>query len=124
MGKILQIRVGAWTYDEDEVTAAWPKLTALVWSELDRWGPSGMKRGVTELAEYLPDALRFADIDDETRKLLAPGAKKVEEKLDAMRSALADWEPRRANTLSNELEDALTALEKEAPGDFLKRRSR
>ncbi len=124
MGKILQIRVGAWTYDEDEVTAAWPKLTALVWSELDRWGPSGMKRGVTELAEYLPDALRFADIDDETRKLLAPGAKKVEEKLDAMRSALADWEPRRANTLSNELEDALTALEKEAPGDFLERRSR
>ena len=83
-----------------------------------------MKRGVTELAEYLPDALRFADIDDETRKLLAPGAKKVEEKLDAMRSALADWEPRRANTLSNELEDALTALEKEAPGDFLERRSR
>ena len=124
MGKILQIRVGAWTYDEDEVTAAWPKLTALVWSELDRWGPSGMKRGVTELAEYLPDALRFADLDDETRKLLAPGAKKVEEKLDAMRSALADWEPRRANTLSNELEDALTALEKEAPGDFLERRSR
>ena len=124
MGKILQIRVGAWTYDEDEVTAAWPKLTALVWSELDRWGPSGMKRGVTELAEYLPDALRFADIDDETRKLLAPGAKKVEEKLDAMRSARADWEPRRANTLSNELEDALTALEKEAPGDFLERRSR
>lgn len=124
MGKILQIRVGAWTYDEDEVTAAWPKLTALVWSELDRWGPSGMKRGVTELVEYLPDALRFADIDDETRKLLAPGAKKVEEKLDAMRSALADWEPRRANTLSNELEDALTALEKEAPGDFLERRSR
>lgn len=124
MGKILQIRVGAWTYDEDEVTAAWPKLTALVWSELDRWGPSGMKRGVTELAEYLPDFLRFADIDDETRKLLAPGAKKVEEKLDAMRSALADWEPRRANTLSNELEDALTALEKEAPGDFLERRSR
>lgn len=124
MGKILQIRVGAWTYDEDEVTAAWPKLTALVWSELYCWGPSGMKRGVTELAEYLPDALRFADIDDETRKLLAPGAKKVEEKLDAMRSALADWEPRRANTLSNELEDALTALEKEAPGDFLERRSR
>ena len=121
MGKILQIRVGAWTYNEDEVTAAWPKLTALVWSELDRWGPSGMKRGVTELAEYLPDALRFADIDDETRKRLLPGAKKVEEKLGEMRSALADWDPRRANTLSNELEDALTALEKEAPGDFLER---
>ena len=62
MGKILQIRVGAWTYNEEEVVAAWPKLSAQVWSELDRWGPSGMKRGVTVLAEYLPDALRFADV--------------------------------------------------------------
>lgn len=122
MGKILQVRVGAWTYNEDEVTAAWPKLSALVWSELDRWGPSGMKRGVTELAEYLPDSLRFADIPEETKKLLMPGAKKVEEKLNAMRSALADWEPRRANTLSNELEDALTELEKQAPEDLLERK--
>ena len=122
MGKILQIRVGAWTYNEDEVTAAWPKLSALVWSELDRWGPSGMKRGVTELAEYLPDSLRFADIAEETRKLLMPGAKKVEEKLNAMRAALADWEPRRANILSNELEEALTELEKEAPEDLLERK--
>ena len=122
MGKILQIRVGSWTYNEDEVTAAWPKLSALVWSELDRWGPSGMKRGVTELAEYLPDSLRFADIPEEARKLLMPGAKKVEEKLNAMRSALADWEPRKANTLSNELEDVLTELEKQAPEDLLERK--
>ena len=32
MGRILQIRVSAWTYDEDEVLQAWPKLCALVWS--------------------------------------------------------------------------------------------
>ena len=119
MGKILQIRVGAWTYNEDEVVAAWPRLSALVWSELDRWGPQGMKRGVTELAEYLPDALRFADISEESRKALMPGAKKVTDKLDEMRSALADWEPRKANALSNELEDALTELEKQAPEEFL-----
>ncbi len=119
MGKILQIRVGAWTYNEDEVTAAWPKLSALVWSELDRWGPSGMKRGVTELAEYLPDSLRFADIPKDARKLLEPGARKVADLLAAMRSALADWDPRRANTLSNELEDALTELEKLVPDDLV-----
>ncbi|WP_294489199.1 hypothetical protein [uncultured Mailhella sp.] len=119
MGKILQIRVGAWTYNEDEVVAAWPRLSALVWSELDRWGPAGMKRGVTELAEYLPDALRFADISEESRKTLMPGAKKVTDKLNEMRSALADWDPRKANALSDELEDALTELEKQAPEDFL-----
>ena len=50
------------------------------------------------------------------------GAKKVEEKLNAMRAALADWEPRRANTLSNELEEALSELEKEAPEDLLERK--
>ena len=43
------------------------------------------------------------------------------DKLNAMRSALADWEPRKANALSNELEDALTELEKQAPEDFLER---
>lgn len=124
MGKILQIRVGAWTYNEEEVVAAWPKLSALVWSELDQWGPSGMKRGVTELAEYLPDALRFADVPKETRRLLEPGARRVAELLSAMRSALADWDPRRANALSNDLEDALTELEALAPADFLERRNR
>lgn len=115
MGRILQIRVGAWTYNEDEVLAAWPKLSALVWSELDRWGPAGMRRGVTELAEYLPDSLRFADIPKETKERLAPGAEKVSGILKDMRAALADWEPRRANALSDALEDALTELEKQMP---------
>ncbi|WP_418765258.1 formin-like protein 18 [Mailhella sp.] len=115
MGKILQIRVGAWTYNEDEVVAAWPNLSALVWSELDRWGPEGMRRGVTELAEYLPDSLRFADIPDDVKKRLAPGAEKVSAILKDMRAALADWEPRRANALSDALEDALTALEAQTP---------
>ena len=81
-----------------------------------------MKRGVTELAEYLPDALRFADISEESRKALMPGAKKVTDRLNSVCSALADWEPRKANALSNELEDALTELEKQAPEDLLERK--
>jgi hypothetical protein len=36
-----------------------------------------------------------------------------------MRKALADWDPRRANTLSDELEEALFELEKEAPRELL-----
>lgn len=117
MGRVLQVRVGAWTYNEDEVIESWPMLSALVWSELDKWGPAGMKRGVTELAEHLTDALRFADITSEMRVLLMPGAKEAEKKLSAMRSALADWDPRKANTLSDELEEALTRLEKSIPAD-------
>lgn len=119
MGRVLQIRVSAWTYDEDEVTAAWPRLCALVWSQLDSWGPPNMKRGVTELAGYLLDALRFSDVSEAQKKALRPGAEKVAALLEEMRSALADWDPRRANTLSDALEDALTELEKEAPREFL-----
>ena len=111
--------MSAWTYNEDEVTAAWPKLSALVWSQLDRWGPVGMKHGVTELAEYLQDALRYGDVSEETKKSLRPGAARVTELLEQMRSALAGWDPRRAEALSNALEEALFFLEKEAPEEFL-----
>ena len=119
MGRILQIRVSAWTYDEDEVLQAWPKLCALVWSQLDQWGPAGMKRGVTELAGYLPDALRFSELPDDVKRALLPGVKNVAAILEEMRKALADWEPRRANALSDALEEALFELEKEAPRELL-----
>ena len=119
MGKILQVRVSAWTYDEDEVVEAWPRLCALVWSQLDKWGPAGMKRGVAELAEYLPDAMRFSDLPEEVKKELRPGVEKVTSVLNEMRSALASWDPRRANTLSDALEEALSELEKEAPQELL-----
>ena len=122
MGKVLQIRVSAWTYDEEEVVEAWPRLCVLVWSQLDKWGPVGMKRGVAELAEYLPDALRFSDLPEEVKKMLRPGTEKVSAVLNEMRSALASWDPRRANTLSDALEEALSELEKEVPKELLNQR--
>ena len=114
MGKILQIRVSAWTYDEDEVLAAWPRLCSIVWPQLDQWGPAGMKHGVTELAGYLPDALRFSDLPDAVKKALRPGVDNVADILEQMRSALASWDPRKANALSEVLEEALSELETEA----------
>ena len=122
MGRLLQIRVGAWTYDEDEVLRAWPRLTALVWPELDRWAPPGIRHGVTELAEYLPDALRFGDVPEAEKKELLPGALQVAALLEAMRSALAEWEPRKANHISDQLEEALDALERKAPESWLERK--
>ncbi len=113
MGRILQIRVGAWTYNEDEVSAAWPELAALVWPQLEAWGPVGMKHGVVELAEYLADAIRFGDLPRERRERLAPGAQEVSVLLEEMRAALADWNPRKANALSEQLEDALTNVERQ-----------
>lgn len=113
MGKVLQIRVSAWTYDEDEVVRTWPRLTELVWPQLDKWVSAGMKRGVLELAEYAADAIRFSDMPEARKKRLAPWAEAVTTLLREMREALANWNPRAANALSEKLEDALSDLERQ-----------
>ena len=50
MGKLLQIRVSAWTYREEDVVRAWPALTALAWP---RPQYPDEKRGVLELVTAL-----------------------------------------------------------------------
>lgn len=115
MGKILQIRVTAWTYDEDEVTRAWPRLTALVWPERDKWAAAGAKHGVLELAKALPDVARFGDWPEATRQALRDGIARAHELSVKLETALADWQPSVANALSDDLEDALSALEKKVP---------
>lgn len=115
MGKILQIRVTAWTYDEDEVTRAWPRLTALVWPERDKWAAAGAKHGVLELAKALPDVARFGDWPEATRQALRDGIARAHELSVKLETALADWQPSVANALSDDLEDALSALETKIP---------
>lgn len=115
MGRILQIRVTAWTYDEDEVNRAWPRLTALVWAERDRWVPAGARHGVLELAKALPDAARFGHWPESTRQALRDGIDKAYGLSIRLEAALADWQPSLANRLSDELEDALTSLEERVP---------
>ncbi len=111
MGRILQIRVSAWTYDEDEVSGAWPRLSAFVWGQTERWGSPGMKHGVLELAEFLPDAVQFGMDDAALKSDAAPEVEKAGALLEKLREALAAWEPREANRISTELEDCLDRLE-------------
>lgn len=54
MGKLLQIRVSAWTYREEDVVRAWPALTALAWP---RPQYPDEKRGVLELVTALENGL-------------------------------------------------------------------
>ena len=123
MGKVLQIRVSAVTYDEDEVVSEWPVLADFVWGELDCWGPRNMKRGVAELAEFLPDALRFASIGKDVRDGLLPFAESAKKTLESIRESLAAWNPREAHRLSFELEEKLSDLEDKAAELSLKRAS-
>ncbi len=107
MGKILQIRVSAWTYDEGEVERAWPRLTELAAAVPLKHA----KLGVMELVESLDDGLRFMDWPKELKNSIAPGIERAVAVKHQLEGALGDWDPRRANSLSDSLEDILDATE-------------
>jgi len=107
VGKILQIRVSAWTYDEAEIEEAWPRLAELALSV-----PIKHHRcGVLEMVTALDDGLRFMDWPASLKDSIAPGLQRVITIKEQLEGALADWDPRRANKLSDELEEALDAVE-------------
>lgn len=112
MGRILQIRVSASTFREEDVLQAWPRLVALVWPE-GPVGPDG--GGVLALTAALDDACNFAGWKDDLRKTLGPGIARATQLKESLEQALADWNPREANTLSDQLEGALDDLETQAP---------
>jgi len=108
MGKVLQVRVSAWTFSEDEVEKTWPTLWKLVWGE---GGDAIPKKGVIELAQALYDAVRAGLIPDDKADVLRNGAEKVEDLRFKIEAALTSWQPKEADKLIYELEDGLDALE-------------
>lgn len=112
MGKLLQIRVSAWTYREEDVVRAWPALTALAWP---RPQYPDEKRGVLELVTALENGLSFEDWPKPSPRAFgkasgAPAAVKKD-----LEEALFQWEPRKANELSETLEEELATLNERAP---------
>ena len=103
MGKLLQIRVSAWTYREEDVVRAWPALTALAWP---RPQYPDEKRGVLELVTALENGLSFEDWP----QAVAEGLREKD-----LEEALFQWEPRKANELSETLEEELATLNERAP---------
>lgn len=112
MGRLLQIRVSASTFREEDVLQAWPRLAALVWPE-GPVGPEGC--GVLQLAGALDDACNFAGWKETLRKDLGPGIARARATKDLLEGALAAWDPREANRLSDVLEATLDELETLAP---------
>lgn len=108
MGKILQIRVTAWTYKEEDVPKTWPNLVNLVWPTQPY---SGEKRGVLELISALDTNLSFGHWSEAIKDILQKGIHDCVFTKKKLEAALADWKPIEANKLSNILEDQLTELE-------------
>jgi len=108
MGKALQIRVSAVTWNEDLLEKLWPQLTELAFSVPIKHE----KHGVLEMVRALDEGLQFLPWSEARRKALGPGIKKAAQIKAELEEALADWQPRDANKLSDALEDVLDQLER------------
>jgi len=115
MGKILQIRVMASTYDPEDMDKAWPRLVALCRPDYPYpKGPKTRPTGVLELVQTLDDRCRFGDWEERAKDALRPGIDAALAVKARLEQALGDWRPTEANHLSDELEEALAALETQA----------
>ena len=108
MGEALQIRVTAETWNEDLLEKLWPRLTELAFSVPIKHE----KHGVLEMVRALHDGLQFLPWSEARRKAMGPGIEEAARLKQALENALADWQPREANILSDKLEDVLDTLEK------------
>lgn len=111
MGRVLQVRVYAYTYSEDDVRKAWPLLWKLVFEENTPGFPHEMK-GVLELVRALDDLYQFGDVVDAVRKALEEGLPRVVQDVQDMQDRLAEWNPQAANKATDRIEDGLGELEK------------
>jgi len=112
MGKFLQIRVSAETFDPSEVEKAYPNLCKLAWPP--QGAPENGAAGVLELVDALWDQVRFGDAPDALKEKLKPGAEKLAQTKELLENALADRDPRAADALSYRIEDALKELDKQS----------
>lgn len=108
MGKLLQIRVSAWTFSEGEVEKTWPSLWKLIWGD---GGDAVPKKGVMELAHAVFNAVQAGLVTDDQRDALRDGAEKVEKLHRQIEDELGSWQAKDADKLTYQLEDELDALE-------------
>lgn len=113
MGRVLQVRVWATTYNDDDVLREWPRLHKLAWPVESPVYVA--KQGVLEMVDTLVDAHRFADWPDDIRELTGEGLRQLAALRVQLDAALADWDPKTANRLTDQIEDLLTGIEKVLP---------
>lgn len=109
MGKVLQIRVVAVTWDDDLLEKYWPKLSELAFSVPIKFE----NRGLLEMVRALAEGLEFMKWSEARKSVMGHDIRKAAHLKTELEKALADWEPRKANSLSDELEDTLDRLEDE-----------
>jgi hypothetical protein len=113
MGKFVQIRVTAATYDVAAAEERYARLYALAWPT--EATPAAGPRGLLELTAALDDRVRLGDLPGPERAALLPGVARAMTVKTALDAALGDRDPQAADRLSYDLEDVLAELETLAP---------
>lgn len=108
MGKVLQIRVIAVTWDDELLEEYWPKISKLAFDVPIKLA----NKGLLEMVRALSEGLEFMKWPDKLKTALGPGIREAASLRTDLEKALADWEPSRANALSDKLEDCLDRLER------------
>lgn len=108
MGKVLQIRVIAVTWNKDFVEEEWPRLSRLAFSLPLKF----TDHGVLEMVRALAEGLEFMNWADRRKEVMGPGIRECDRLRKDLEKALADWQPSKANELSDKLEKALDSLER------------
>jgi hypothetical protein len=112
MGKVLQVRVYAYTYNEEDVRKTWPRLWSLAFEETKPGFPYEMA-GVLELVRALDDLYQFGVMPEAFRTVVASGLPKVVKAVEDLQRHLADWNPQAANQASDRIEEGLGELERQ-----------
>ncbi len=110
MGRTLQVRVSAWTFDPAEVEKRWPRLVALSFSPPVLLN---QERGVLELTDNLVDRHSIAVLPKDAQAILTEPVKRLAAARERLTAALAAWDPRAANTATDDIEEALDDAEVE-----------
>lgn len=108
MGKVLQIRVVAETWNDKLVEEYWPRLAQLAFETPIKFS----NQGILELVRGLAEGLEFLNWSARRKEAMGPDIRRAARIKADLEKALADWEPRKANSLSDELEDVLDELER------------
>ena len=112
MGKLLQVRVMAYTVDPLKVEDAWPVLGHLAYPPGHEYAPAA--RGVLELISTLHARMTAGEIPPKAAEALKPGVDEAVRLSAQLEAALAAWQPDKARALTDRIEDALDGLEEKA----------
>ena len=112
MGKLLQVRVMAYTVDPGKVDDTWPILSHLAYPPGHDYAPA--KRGVLELVATLRARLTAGEVSPGVTERLKPGLDKAEHFVAQLEKALASWQAEKAQMATEKIEDALDELETRA----------